>query len=78
MQISITVSCKSILWFLMGMVKHSQSSKSSKFAVSLQYPKNEVGDEVDVLHADKHESFLQVRHFIKKPFNKNINKNLHV
>ena len=44
----------------MGMVKHSQSSQNSKFAMSLQYLKKEVRDEVDFLHADKHQSFLQV------------------
>ena len=44
----------------MGMVKHSQSSQNSKFAISLQYLKKEVKDEVDFLHADKHQSFLKV------------------
>ena len=41
-------------------VKHSQSSQNSKFAMSLQYLKKEVRDEVDFLDADKHQSFLQV------------------
>ena len=45
---------------LMGMVKHSQNSQKSKFVMSLQYLKKEVRDEVDFLHADKHQSFLQV------------------
>ena len=45
---------------LMGMVKHSQCSRNSKFAMSLQYLKKEVRDEVDFLHVDKHQSFLQV------------------
>ena len=44
----------------MEMVKHSQSSQISKFAVSWQHLKNEAGDEVDFLHAEKHQSFLQV------------------
>ena len=43
-----------------GDVKHSQSSQNSKFAMSLQYLKKEVKDEVDFLHADKHQSFLKV------------------
>ena len=30
-----------------------------KFAISLQHLKKEVTDEVDFLHADKHESFLK-------------------
>ena len=44
----------------MGMVKHFQNSQNSKFATSLQYLKKEVRDEVDFLHAYKHQSFLQV------------------
>ena len=40
---------------LMEMGKHSQSSQNSKFAMSLQYLKKEVKDEVDFLHADKHQ-----------------------
>ena len=45
---------------LMGMVKISESSQNSKFAMSLQYLKKEVKDEVDFLLADKHQSFLKV------------------
>ena len=59
-QISIKVSYKLILWFLMGIAKHSQNSKNSKLVTSLQYLKKQVRDEVDSLHADKHQSFLQV------------------
>ena len=44
----------------MGMGKHSQSSQNSKLPMSLQYLKKEVRDEVDFLHADKDQSFLQV------------------
>ena len=44
----------------MVLVKHSQSSQNSKFAMSWQYLKKEVIEEVDFLHADKHQSFLQV------------------
>ena len=60
MQISMKVSYKLILWFLMRVVKHSRSSQNSKFAMSLQYVKKELSDENDSLHADKHQSFLQV------------------
>ena len=60
MQISIKVSYKLILWFLMEVVKHSRSSQNSKFAVSLQYLKKELRAKNDFLHADKHQSFLQV------------------
>ena len=41
----------------MGIVKHSQSSQNSKFAMSLQ---KKGRDEVDFLHANKHQNFLQV------------------
>ena len=44
---------------LIGIVKHSQSSPNSKFTMSLQYLKKEVGDEVGFWHVDKHQSFLQ-------------------
>ena len=44
------------------MVKHSQSFQNVKFTMSLQYLQKQVGDEVDFLHADKHQRFLQV-HF---------------
>ena len=45
---------------LMGIVKLCQSSQNSKFAMSLQYLKEEVGVKVYVLHVDKHQSLLQV------------------
>ena len=41
------------------MARHAQITQNNKFAISLQYLKKEVSDEVDFLHADKHESFLQ-------------------
>ena len=45
---------------LMVMVKHSQSSPKRKFVMSLQYLRKKVRDEVDFLHAHKHQSFLQI------------------
>ena len=45
---------------LMEMVKYSQSSQIASFAMPLQYLRKDVRDEVDFLHADKHQSFLQV------------------
>ena len=42
------------------MVKHFQSSQNSKFAMSLKYLRYEVWVEVAFLHADKHQSGLQV------------------
>ena len=46
MKISMKVSNKLILWFLMGMVKHFQRFQNSKFVIFLQYIKTEVRDEV--------------------------------
>ena len=40
---------------LIRMVKRSQNSENSKYAMSLQYLKKEGRDEVD-LHANKHQS----------------------
>ena len=40
----------------MRMVKHSQSFQN----MSLQYLQKQVRNEVDFLHVDKHQSFLQV------------------
>ena len=45
---------------LIGIVKHCQSSQNTNFAMSLQYLKKEVKDEVDFSPADKHQSFLKV------------------
>ena len=49
---------------LMGMVKHSQSSQDSTFAMSSHYLEKEVRMEVDFWPADKHQRFLQVDTFI--------------
>ena len=42
------------------MARHAKITQNKNFAISLQYLKKEVSDEVDFLHADKHESFLQI------------------
>ena len=44
---------------LMEIVRYSQNSQNSKFLMSLQYLKEEVRDEVDILHVER-QSFLQV------------------
>ena len=45
--------------------RHAQSTQSNKFAISLQYLKENVKDEVDFLPADKHQRFLQIDSVIK-------------
>ena len=42
------------------MARHVQITQNNKFAISLQNIKKEVSDEFDFLHADQHESFLQI------------------
>ena len=42
------------------MTRHVQISQNNKFVISLQYLKKEVSDEVDFLHVEKRESFLQI------------------
>ena len=46
------------------MVGHSKSTQNNKFSISLQYHKKKVSDEVDLLHAYKYESFLQIDNMI--------------
>ena len=43
----------------MGMVKNSQSSQNSKFAMPLQYLKKEVKAKVDILHTEFPKSLFQ-------------------
>ena len=50
---------KVILSLLLGMIKHSQSTQSNKFAISLQYLKKEVRKGVHFLHADE-QSFYKL------------------
>ena len=42
------------------MARHAKITQNNTFVISLQYVKKEVSDEVNFLHADKHESFLQI------------------
>ena len=41
---------------LIEMVKHFQTSQNKKFAISRQYLKQEVRNEVDFLHPEKYQS----------------------
>ena len=50
---------KVILSLLLGMIKHSQSTQSNKFAISLQYLKK-VRKGVHFLYADEHQSFYKL------------------
>ena len=49
-----------MLSLLMGMIKHSQITQSSKFTISLQYVKKEVTNGGDFWHPDKRQSFYKL------------------
>ena len=42
----------------MCVAKHAQITQNNKFSISLQYLTEEMSDEVDFLHTDKHENML--------------------
>ena len=58
--LSIKIPYKVMLSLLIGMIKHSQSTQSNKFAISLQYLKKEVRNGVHFLRAVKHQSFYKL------------------
>ena len=57
--LDLKVSYKVILSSPMGMIKHSQSTQSSKFVISSQHLKNKVRDGVHFSH-DKHQGFFKL------------------
>ena len=59
MYINIKISYKVIVLLVMGMINHSESTQSNKFALSLQYLKKEFSNGVHFLHEDKHQSFYK-------------------
>ena len=65
LQINKKVFCKLIVSIRACVARHAQSTQSNKFAISLQYLKENVKDEVDFLSADKHQRFLQIDSVIK-------------
>ena len=46
--------------YLVDVSGHAQSIQNNKLAISLQYLNKEGRDEVDILHVDKHQTFLLV------------------
>ena len=49
-----------IILIVYDMVRHAQITQSKTFAISLHYLKKGLNDEVDVLHAGKHRTLLQI------------------
>ena len=64
MQINIEIFYRLILSFRVCVARHAQITRNNKFAMSLQYLKENVKDEVDFLPADKHQSVLQIHTII--------------
>ena len=60
MKINFKVFYKLIVSFLLVIARYAQSSQNSKFKISLQYLRKEGRNEFDFLHADKHQTVLQV------------------
>ena len=60
LQMNVKGFFKLLLSFYVCVTRYTQITQDSKFAVSLQYLKKELSDEVDFLHADKHEILLQI------------------
>ena len=51
---------KLLLSFYVCVARHPRITQNNKFAVSLQYLKKELSDEVDLLHAGEHENLLRI------------------
>ena len=49
----------SLIYLVMDIIKHSQITQSDKFAISLQYLKNEVRNRGHFWHADKCQSLYK-------------------
>ena len=62
--INVKVFYKMIVSFWVRVTRHAQSTQDNKFAIPLQYVKEDVRDKVDFLHADKRQKFLQINSFI--------------
>ena len=60
LQINTTVFHNLIVSLKVCVARHAQSTQNNKFAISLQYLKENVKVEVDFLPADKHQRFLQI------------------
>ena len=56
----LQINVRLLLSFQVCVARHAQITQNNKFAVSLQYLKKELSHDVDFVHADKHESLLQI------------------
>ena len=56
---NIKVFYKMIVSLWLCIARHAQSTQNKRFTISLQYVKENVKNEVDILSADKRRRFLQ-------------------
>ena len=59
-KLNIKVFYKLVVSSLLIIARHAQSTQNNIFVISMQYLKKEDRDKVDFLHADKHQTILQV------------------
>ena len=59
-EINMEVFYMLMLSFWVCVTRHAQSTQNNQFAISLQYLKKDVSDELDFLHADKHKGLPQI------------------
>ena len=59
-ELDLLPNVRLLLSFYVCVARHAQITQNNKFAVSLQYLKKELSHDVDFVHADKHESLLQI------------------
>ena len=59
-KINMEVFYKLILSFWMCVTRHAQNTQNNMFAISLQYLRKDLSDEVDFLLADRHKGMLQM------------------
>ena len=64
LQINTKVFYKFIVSLWMCVARHAQSTQNNKFAISLQYLKENIKDELDTLPGDKTQRFLQIDNII--------------
>ena len=60
LQINANVFYKLVVSLWVCVTRDAQSTQSNKFAISLQYLKENVKDEVEFFPADKHQRFFQI------------------
>ena len=75
LQINFKNSFKLIISFQTGVARYAQISRNNKFSNSLQFLKKEVSDEVNFLHADKHERYRKAAQAFFKDFKKDFEDN---